>query len=389
MASYYDILNSAAKKWSCPDMLESAKTGIKKFPFASPQLNYCTYGGVPRGMITEFCGEEGGGKSSTAIDICHSAVQILEEEYETKVNDYRNAIAQGKKEYAGPLEDLMDEGPRRVCYWDLEHSFDYKWAAKMGLMKGTLDVVQPPNIAAESILNVLQDLICTGTCGLLVIDSIPSLVPQTELEKKYEEKTVAALANIMTRFMRKITPLCAKYDCTVLMINQTRDNQENPYAIQTPGGRAIKFYSSLRMYFRLGKPVDFAGNELNMGADNPAGYLVNTKLLKHKAGGFDRKVGSYYLMVDSGIRPDFDYAKLAIDKYGIIRKTGGWYSLCDPESGEILEIDGKPVKINGLVRVYEYLQQNSEYYDRLRDYIDADLEGAEPEFDVAGEEEND
>lgn len=389
MALYADILNNAAKKWGCPDMLESAKTGIKKFPFSSPQLNYCTYGGIPRGMITEFCGEEGGGKSTTAIDICHSAVKILEQEFDDKVNNYRTAIAQGKKEYAGPLEDLIDEGPRRVCYWDLEHSFDYKWAAKMGLVKGTLDVAQPPNVDAESILDVIEALVCSGHCGLLVLDSIPSLVPKTELEKKYGEATVAALANKLTRFMRKITPLCAKYDCALLLINQIRDSQDNPYEIKTPGGRAVKFYSSLRMYFRLGYPVDFAGNELKMSAENPAGYLVNTKVLKHKAGGFDRKVGSYFLMVESGIRPDFDYAKLAIDKYGIIRKSGGWYTLCDPVTGEVLEDnEGKVVKINGQVRVYEYLQQNPSYYESLRNFIDSDLNNSDPEFDVAEEGEN-
>lgn len=384
MASYTDILNKAAKEWNCPDLLDRAKNGTKKIPFSSPQLNYSTYGGVPIGMISEFCGEEGGGKTSTAIDVAGNAVKLFNEEYEAEVERMRELIASGKKEYAGPLEDLIDAGPKRVCFWDLEHSFDYKWAKKMGVNSAMLDVVQPPNVSGEQILQKVEDLVCTGQVGLLIIDSVPSLTPQSMLEKKYGERTVAALAGLMTTFMIKMTPICAKYDCALLLINQTRDNQDNPYAIQTPGGRAIKFYSALRLYFRRGKPLDFAGNELPMNAEDPKGFLIDVKLLKHKAGSSDRRKASYYLMFESGIRPDFDYVKLAIERYGIIRKTGGWYTLCNPATGEILEEDDKPIKINGLMKVYQYLQTHHQYYLSLCEFIDQELFNQEDEDEEEG-----
>ena len=391
MSKVTDILNKKAKEWGCPNMLDSVKDCVPKIPFSAPMLNWLTYGGIPRGRIIEFHGEEGGGKSTTSINVCYNAFKIFQKEFEEKVQKYRDNIAKGKKEYAGPLEDLLEAGPKQIHYWDLEHSFDWQWAGKMGLKKGDITVIQPPNVDAESVCQTIEETIVSDEVGLVVMDSIPSLVTRAELEKKYGERTVSALAGLMTIFMRKITPLTSRHDCTLLMINQTRDNMDNPYVIQTPGGKAIKFYCTTRMYFRKGAPVDFAGNELPNNVENPNGYLINVKLVKQKGAPFDRKVASYFLMSDSGIREDFDYAKLAIQKYGIIKKTGGWFTMCDPETGEVLEQDGKVVKINGQVRVYDYLAANPEYYAKLKHYInndinldDSTMEGVAPaESDVA------
>lgn len=373
MPKYKDLLNKAAKTWNCPDMLDSVKDCIPKIPFSAPMLNWLTYGGIPRGRIVEFFGEEGSGKSTTSIDICAQAKKVFQQEFDDKVQDYRNKVASGKKEYAGPLEDLLEQGPKSVIDWDLEHSFDWQWAGKMGLKKGDIDVVQPPDVAAEDQCQLIQDAIVTGEVGLVVIDSVPSFVTRSELEKKYGERTVSALAGLMTIFMRKITPLASRYDCTVILINQVRENMDNPYVVQTPGGKAIKFYCTTRIYFRKGAPVDFAGNELPNNTENPNGYLINTKLMKQKGAAFDRKVASYFLMSDSGIREDFDYAKLAIQKYNIIHKSGGWFTLCDPFTGEVLEEDGKVVKINGQTKIYDYLANHPDYYNKLKSYINKDI----------------
>lgn len=376
MSKYKDILNKKAKEWGCPDMLDSVKDCVPKIPFSAPMLNWLTYGGTPRGRVIEFFGDEGGGKSSTSIDICYNAKKIFQKEFEDKVQDYRDKLAAGKKEYAGPLEDLLDDGPKGIVYWDLEHSFDWQWAGKMGLKKGDIDVAQPPDIAAEYICQTIEETIVSGSVGLIVIDSVPSFVTKAELEKKYGERTVSSLAGLMTIFMRKITPLASRYDCTLLLINQVRENMDNPYVIQTPGGKAIKFYATTRIYFRKGAPVDFAGNELPMSAENPNGYIINTKLMKQKGAAFDRKVASYFLMSDSGIREDFDYAKLAIQKYNIIQKSGGWFTLCDPTTGEIMEENGKIVKINGQIKVYDYLASHTDYYNALKSFINKEI-GAE------------
>lgn len=374
MSEYAEIIKKCAKEWGCPDLMESVnKTGGKKIPFSSPSLNYATYGGVPRAALTEFYGVPGGGKTTTTIDLCKNALDIFLTEYSEEVMKLEEDVSAGKKEAKAALQDLRDRGPKKVLYIDLEHSFDRKWAATLGITNKDIGVMQPPDIAAEKILSKVEDLITTGEVGLLVLDSIPSLVPNAELEKDYGERTVAALAGLMTTFCRKITQLLMRYDCTLIFINQLRVNMNNPYADNTPGGEAIKFYASLRMKFTLGSPLDFLGNELPQKAENPAGYKISVKIVKQKSAPFDRKLGEYYLMAQSGLRTDFEFANLAITKYNIIRKNAGWFTICDPETKEPLEVDDSIVKINGLAKVYDYLQVNTEYYNKLCEYIVNDI----------------
>lgn len=382
MSSYKDMLAKTAKEWDCPDLMNAANEKIERIPFSSPLLNYATYGGVPRNRVIEFYGNPGSGKTTTAIDIASNAVRLFKNEFEAKLDSYRVKLSGGDKSYAGLIDDLVEQGPQRVLYVDIEHSYDFRWAIKMNIQEGDIDVMQPPNIPAEKILQKVEDIICTGGVGLVVLDSIPTLVTESELNKKYGERTVASLAGLMTVFLRKIVPILTMHGCTLILINQVRDNMDNPYVVNTPGGQAVKFYSSLRMLFKLGAPVDFVGNELPASTEDPAGYLVNVKLTKNKAGAFDRKNASYFLMMKSGIRPDFDFAKLAINKFGIIKKGGAWFSMCDPNTGEILEdADGKPIKVNGLVRVYDYLNSNSEYYELVKNYILDHIDGEEPKND--------
>lgn len=374
MSEYAEIIKKCAKDWGCPDLMESVnKTGGKKIPFSSPSLNYATYGGVPRAALTEFYGVPGGGKTTTTIDLCKNALDIFLTEYSEEVMKLEEDAASGKKEAKVALQDLRDRGPKKVLYIDLEHSFDRKWAATLGITNKDIGVMQPPDIAAEKILSSVEDLITTGEVGLLVLDSIPSLVPNAELEKDYGERTVAALAGLMTTFCRKITQLLMRYDCTLIFINQLRVNMNNPYADNTPGGEAIKFYASLRMKFTLGSPLDFLGNELPQKAENPAGYKISVKIVKQKSAPFDRKLGEYYLMAQSGLRTDFEFANLAITKYNIIRKNAGWFTVCDPDTKEPLEVNDTIVKINGLAKVYDYLQSNTEYYNKLCEYIVNDI----------------
>jgi len=377
MASYKDLINKSKKDWDCPTLMSSAdEVRGGKIPFSSPLMNWCTYGGVPRNAITEFHGAEGGGKSTTAVDICKNAILLFEDEFQAQVQELRDKVSSGKKEFAGMLEDLIDRGPKKVFYLDLEHSFDKAWSTQLGIDRTKIEIMQPPNIPAEDILQRLQEIIETGEVGLVVLDSLPSLVTKAELEKKYGERTVSALAGLLCTFMRKLVPILTRYECTFLMINQIRDNMDNPYVVNTPGGKAPKFYASLRILFRLGTPVDFLGNELPASSENPAGYIVNAKLIKQKTAPFDRKLGSYYLMFQSGIRPDFDYAQLAVKKYNIIKKTGAWFTICDPTTGEILVNEaGQPIKLNGMAKVYDYLQANQDYYKTVCDYILADING--------------
>jgi len=394
MSIYTDMINKKKKEWNCENLMDSAKAERgSKIPFSSPLLNYSTYGGIPRNMITEFFGAPGGGKSTTAIDICKNASELFSEEYEIKLSNLRDKVARGDKAAKIELDDLIDVGPKRVLYVDLEHSFDGSWARTLGITDDyAIDIMQPPDVVAEDILQTVQELIESDQLGLVVLDTIPSLIPRQELEKKFGERTVASLAGLLTIFCRKIVPILSRYDTTLLVINQIRDNMDNPYVVNTPGGQALKFYCSLRIQFRVGSPVDFLGNELPTNTENPAGYIVTAKIAKQKSAPWDRRNGTYYLMAQSGIRIDMDFAKLAVQQ-NIIRKAGAWFTLCNPFTGEILEEEGKPVKLNGMAKVYDYIQCNRKYYNMLKKYLTDFINGVDPvledmeEIDGEGEQD--
>lgn len=387
MASYSDIIAKKKKEWNAPDLMDKARAERgKKIPFSSPLLNYSTYGGIPRNAITEFFGDPGGGKSTTSVDICKNAVKLFTAEFEAEVQALRDEVAKGNKARAVELDDLLDRGPKRVLYVDLEHSFDGAWASKLGISPGEIDIMQPPDVVAESLLQTVHEIIETGEVGLVVLDSIPSLTTQHELDKKYGERTVASLAGLLTIFCRKVIPLLTRYDCTLLCINQTRDNMDNPYVVNTPGGRALKFYCSLRVQFKIGAPVDFLGNELPSSAENPSGYIITAKIVKQKSAPWDRRNGTYYLMAQTGIRTDMDIAKLAEKSYNIIIKSGAWYTLTNPDTGEVIEADGKPVKLNGMSKVLDYMQQNPAYYQQVCDFILRDIAGEDAQKEESNAE---
>lgn len=397
VGSFASIIKKKQKEWDCPELMTRATAEVgKKLPFSSPLLNWCTYGGIPRNACTEFYGAPGGGKSTTAIDICKNSIEVFKKEYEDKLQEYRELIASGKKEYQGLLQDLEDRGPKKVLYVDVENSFDMKWAVTLGVDKEDiisedpiLAIMSTPNISAESILNTIMDLIETDEVGLVVLDSIPSLVPELEFKKEIGERTVAALAGLLNVFFKKIVPVLKRHDCTLLFINQIRDNMDNPYVVKTPGGNAPRFFSTLRMEYRIGNPVDAFGNELPKNTEDPSGYLINAKIVKQKSAPSDRRMGTYFLMFGDGIRPDFDYAKLAVNKYQFIRKSGGWFTIIDPYTGEILEDEkGNIVKVHGMPKVYDYLKNNKEYYDKIKQYITEDLNGMDHLVNVNSEDQD-
>ena len=376
--SYADIIKKKTKDWDCKNLMNSVYSVDKnRIPFSSPLMNWFTYGGITRNRLVEIYGDYGSGKTTTCLDVCKNAYKLFEEEYEAKIQELQQAYSNGDKSASDELDELTELGSKKVLYIDLEHTFDIQWAKTLGVDLSHMDVMQPPNVTGEDLLQTVRDIIETGEVGLLILDSIPSLTPKTVLEKKVGERTVAALAGLMTNFDTLVIPLLARYNCTLIVVNQIRDNLDNPYVVNTPGGKANKFYASLRLQLRKGKYVDALGNELPNNVENPAGCKIEAILTKLKTAPNDRRMGSYFLMFHSGIRPDFDYASLAITKYGLIKKTAGWYGFIDPETGEALcnSDSDKPLKVNGLGKVYDFLNSNAEYFEKLKKYILNDIEG--------------
>ena len=305
----------------------------KRIPFTSPRMNYCTFGGIPIGKITEFYGEEHGGKTTTALDI---------------VANYQHM-----------------ENARDILYVDAENSLDVEWAQKLGVDIEKLYILQPKSQSAEEMFQVICDMVDTGEVGLWVLDSIGVLVSSQELDKTMEDKTYGGISKPLTLFGKKIEMLMHRHKCTGIAINQLREDMNSTWGgTTTPGGRGWKHYCSVRMQFSRGKFLDERGNELTRSAESPAGNIVLMSMTKNKTCPPTRRTGMYTLNYETGI----DYLKDLVDvaiKYGIVDKHGAWFDILDPNTGEVLK-----GKIQGQANVYEELETDNELLKKVEQLVD-------------------
>lgn len=307
----------------------------RRIPFTSPRMNYCTFGGIPIGKITEFYGEEHGGKTTTALDI---------------VANYQH------------MEDARD-----VLYIDAENTLDVEWAKKLGVDVDGMYILQPKAQSAEQIFEIICQSVETGDVGLWVLDSIGVLMSQQEYDKTMEDKTYGGIAKALTLFGKKIEMLMAQNKCTGIGINQMREDLNSQWGGQTtPGGKAWKHVCSVRLQFSRGKFIDEKGNELTRSAENPVGNIVLMSMTKNKTAPPTRRTGFYTLNYETGI----DYLKDLVDvaiKYGVVDKKGAWYKIVNPEDGEIIADN-----IQGIANVFSYLEdeEHLETLQFIEDYID-------------------
>ena len=311
---------------------------LKRIPFTSPRMNYCTFGGIPVGKITEFFGEEHGGKTTTALDI---------------IANYQQS-----------------DDNRKVLYIDAENTLDVEWARKLGVDVDAMIVFKPTSQSAEEIFQFILDAVDTGEIGLWVLDSIGVLASAQELDKTMEEKTYAGISGPLTVFGRKVEMLMHRHNCTGIGINQIRDDLGAMYAgaVKTPGGKGWKHYCSCRMQFSKGKYIDEDGNDLNSRAESPAGNYVLMSLVKAKFCPPTRRTGFYTLNYEYGI----DYLKDLVDvaiKYDVISKSGAWYSIIEPGTGELI------IKVQGVANVYKYLENpdNERTLTMVEDFVDSQI----------------
>ena len=316
----------------------------------SPTYDFCTYGGIPEGRIVEFCGEEGSGKTTTAF--------LAAAEYQ-RVEIERNP-----------------DSPRSIILLDNEGTADPVWAKTLGYDMSEDAVVptiiiRPEGQSAEDIFDIALDILKTGQVGLLIFDSIATLVPAQISDESMNKQQMGGVAKSLTRFANTAIGLLRKYKATLIAINQVRENISG-YGdpLITPGGRAWKHACSMRLMFKRGDFFDEEGNILTKKAESPAGHIIEMYVLKTKTCKWDRKLGYAHLNYTKGIDVLQDTIDVALHFGYIDNSVQGTFKLIDVDTGEImLDEEGKEIKIRGKKNVAEYFRNNPLQWKRLYDLV--------------------
>lgn len=316
----------------------------------SPSLDFCIYGGVPEGRIVEFSGPEGSGKTTNAFLAAASYQRA-----EVKRNP---------------------ENPRSIVFLDNEGTLDREWAAKMGYdisEDATVPtiLIRPEAQSAEEIFDMALDMLKTGEVGLLIFDSIATLVPMQIADESMEKQQMGGIAKALTRFANTAIGLLRKYKATLIAINQVRENigGYGP-ALSTPGGRAWKHACSMRLMFKRGAFFDEDGNELTTSAESPAGHIIDMAVLKTKTCRWDRKLGHAHLNYTRGVDIVQDTIDVALHLGFIDNSAQGMYKLIDPETGALMvDADGNDIKIRGKKNVATYFREHTDQWRKLYDMV--------------------
>ena len=342
-----------------------ARIQVARIPFSSPRANYMLYGGLPRGRIVEFAGEENGGKTTSALDAVANAQKLFKEEWQQEIDDLE-AIEKRKKEQDSRLTYLKSRGPKQAVYLDCENTLDEDWARLLGVAVDEMMVIKPMSQTAEQLFEMVLQIIETDEAGIVIIDSLGVMLSAQAYEKSMEEKTYGGIAAPLTLFSKKAELLCIKYNCTLIGINQMREDMKSTYGgMTTTGGRGWKHNCSLRLMFQKGSFIDESCNEIKRSSESPAGNLVSINIAKTKTCKPDRRIGFYTLNYTYGIDVLNDTVELAI-KYGIINKAGAWFTFVDIETGEFITDDeDEIIKLQGKANVLEYLQENKHLFEEI------------------------
>ena len=265
---------------------------IPRVPTGSFSLDIATGGGFPHGSIVEFYGEESTGKSLLALKT------IIE------------AQKQGK----------------RCIYIDLEGSITPAWAEKVGVDSTLLMIAQPKT--AEKALGMVEKLAGSGKAGVIVIDSVAALVPEVEAENEIEKMQMGTAAKLMSKHLRRLTAILQPEDlseeeaynpCVVIYINQTREKIGVMWGspLTTPGGKALKFYSSIRLHLKKG--------EVHRNTDTKEVEALDVKFeTKKNKTHIPFQVGIFKFYYSGYIDNEESVVQYAI-VYGLIEQGGAWF----------------------------------------------------------------
>lgn len=373
-------LDQIIEEWNKDSGCVVAQKGIeekvfKRIPFSSATANYMTYGGMPRGKAVEFFGPEGSGKTTSALDMIAQAQKIFEQEYEDELERLKSIVPTGVKQEREIKARLDNLKVKKCVYFDLENTLDLEWAQLLGVDVDNMYLVTPEADSAEKVLQKLLDMLDTGEVGLLVLDSVPHLVPQIIFEESMEKKSYGGVSGPMSVFCSRVPPHLTKSDALLIIINQEREDLDNPYSsYSTPGGRALKHLYTVRIRFRKGNLIDENNREVPSRTPNPAGNIVQMEIIKSKAFKPNRRLGSYTLKYYEGIDQMADLVTMAMT-YNFIVQGGSWYSFLDPDTGEILtDPDGNELKFQGMAKLLQFLREDEYMFEELKEQVLAKIE---------------
>jgi recombination protein RecA len=279
------------------DAVMEEKLSIKKIPTGSLKLDRALGGGVPRGGAVEFYGGEGSGKTT----MCY------------------NIIAQCQK-MGLP-----------ACYGNLENRFNPQWAETQGVNLDELILYNPFSKPGEDVLEDFKAIIRAESLGLLIIDSLPGLVPSLRLKKSFDEKTYSGFSGILSTFSEVMmgSGYLRNSGTCLIGINQLRDKVGVIYGdpTRTPGGRAWKHLCWQRVSFTKGKYIKQGDNQ------DPIGQELEFFVRKNQLG-IEGISGGIEVYAEAGINVFADVYDMAV-YYGFITKRGKWNYYMDPDSGEL------------------------------------------------------
>ncbi|OGY68868.1 MAG: recombinase RecA [Candidatus Harrisonbacteria bacterium RIFOXYA1_FULL_48_8] len=297
LAGLLETLQSKFGEGAIMRLGEAKRVNVDVIPTGSFSLDLALgVGGLPKGRIVEIYGPESSGKTTLAL----------------------NVVAQAQNKGG------------KAAFIDAEHALDPEYAARLGVKVKELLISQPDN--GEEALNILESLVRSGIIDVVVVDSVAALTPKAEIDGEMGAQFIGLQARLMSQALRKLTAITAKSNTLVIFINQLREKIGimfgNPEV--TPGGRALKFYCSVRIDVRREAQIK--------KGDNVVGNRVRAKVVKNKVAP-QFKLAEFDIMYGEGLSYEADVANSAL-KYGVITKAGASYSF----EGEKLGIGIEAVK---------------------------------------------